>query len=267
MRAMKAVHHLITVAALVLGSSAYAAPTSRALDQVLNAKGAAPVDDGLSETRRNTLKEMADALGRRAGLIDRAAEICDDIKARAAELDSRFVFSSLITQEGVLPPVISEAVDIVSVMDRSMRVAGRKYKIEAEARFVGVAPTWRDYLYIGLKGLDDDKLVGDSNRTGLPRNDKEKAFYNKLILEGYAKGQDQADKIFHLNLARLESDFYGMRRFYGLVDRGLVTLPVIASATDAVSKKDPNTMTMGETVFRIVQPAAFQTDAKWKARQ
>lgn len=255
---------LAFVAAALPASAAE--PDSPALSRVLNAKSEATVSNGISDVRASALREIGESIGRRAGLADEGTKIIAETRTDGPGLDSRFVFSELLTPQGLLPPVISEEVDIVSVLDRSMRVAGAQYRIDAAARFVGVAPTWRDYLFLGLQS-DPDKLVEDGGKVGYPRNDKEKAFWEKVVREGYSKGKTQAHKIFELNLARLERDYFGMRRFYELNQRGLVSMPVVASATDSFSRKDPNTVTIGETIFRITAPSGFQDPVKWKAKQ
>ena len=82
---------------------------------------------------------------------------------------------------------------------------------------------------------------------------------------GYDEGRKQAMDVFNLNLARLDRTYDGMRRFYDLYKQGRVTAPVIASATSIIDREDPNTVVVGNTVFRITAPTTFVTDTdKWK---
>src|SRR3546814_17782224 len=51
-----------------------------------------------------------------------------------------------------------------------------------------------------------------------------------------------------------------MRTFYELHGRGLVSLPRLATSQDVVNQTDPNTIVVGDTVFRITVPSAFNTE-------
>src|SRR3546814_9543604 len=59
------------------------------------------------------------------------------------------------------------------------------------------------------------------------------------------------DEIFRNNLARLEEIYNGMRIFFDLYQRKMVSAPYIASSQEIVTQDDPNTMIVGDTTFRI----------------
>src|SRR3546814_11712421 len=74
------------------------------------------------------------------------------------------------------------------------------------------------------------------------------------------------DEIFRNNLARLEEIYNGMRIFFDLYQRKMVSAPYIASSQEIVTQDDPNTMIVGDTTFRITIPSSLApTVANWKA--
>lgn len=244
---------------------AYAAPSAQSsLDKVLSASSRLPtIPSGISEVRAAALKQLGVGLGMRAGLADESRVITAEIEKEKGVLDTKFNFGSLTFPSGALPPVIEEAQDVIAITEYSMRVQGRVYRIVAPATFG--QNNWRNYLYLGLTD-SDDQLVGDAQRSILPKDDTEKAYWESIVRSAYEEGRKQSRKIFELNLARLERDFNGMRLFYTLYGRGLVSAPKFAAATDSVSRPDPNTIVIGDSVFRISsQPEFNGNGADWKA--
>lgn len=247
-----------------LAPLAHAAPKAQSnLDKVLSASSRLPtVPSGISEVRASSLKQLGVGLGMRAGLADESRVISAEIEKEKSVLDTKFNFGSLTFPSGALPPVIEEAQDVIAITEYSMRVQGRVYRIVAPATFG--QNNWRNYLYLGLTD-SDDQLVGDAQRNNLPKDDTEKAYWESIVRTAYEEGRKQSRKIFELNLARLERDFSGMRLFYTLHGRGLVSAPKFAAATDSVSRPDSNTIIIGDSVFRISsQPEFNGNGAEWK---
>lgn len=238
---------------------------SASLNEVLNARAERSTSPGVSEVRAQALRSIGRSLGMRAGLSDGSKGILEEIEKNRAELDKRFHFGALMFSTGALPPVIEETKDVMSVMDYSFRIAGQVYRIVAPARFAQI--NWRDYLYIGLATINDP-LLNANQRSVYPRDSAESEFWKQVVQEGYAEGVKQARETFNVNLARLERDFNGMRLYYELAHRGLVSAPVIAGVTESVTRPDPNTLVIGETMIRITQQPAFEADDdKWRVRQ
>ncbi|MBY0239125.1 MAG: type IV secretory system conjugative DNA transfer family protein [Burkholderiaceae bacterium] len=253
-----------TVILAPLAHLAYAAPSAQSnLDKVLSASSRIhAIPAGISEVRAAALKQLGVGLGLRAGLADESKVISAEIEKEKSVLDTKFNFGSLTFPSGALPPVIEEAQDVIAITEYSMRVQGRVYRIVAPATFG--QNNWRNYLYLGLTD-NDDQLVGDAQRSNLPKGDTEKAYWESIVRTAYEEGRNQSRKIFELNLARLERDFNGMRMFYTLYGRGLVSAPKFAAATDSVSRPDPNTIIIGDSVFRISsQPEFNGNGADWK---
>ncbi|MDM7323120.1 MAG: type IV secretory system conjugative DNA transfer family protein, partial [Gammaproteobacteria bacterium] len=58
--------------------------------------------------------------------------------------------------------------------------------------------------------------------------------------------------------------YYGMRRYYDLLHRGMVSAPIIADAHSVMRQEDENTMVIGDTVFRVMVPSGFTQPEKWQ---
>lgn len=256
------------IVAALLAASAISQAQTNSLDRV-SGELTSPVgaEESISIVRETALRETAATVGARAGLHDRSCEIDAVLKKRAEALDRQFRFSSMMMGRGMLPPVISEARDTVSIGTSVMRIASRAYHLDEPAVLVDVAPTWRNWLYIGLTIEACDKAfktpeVAPQQR---PQNDKERAYFNQVLQASYKAGRAQAQQAFDLNLARLERTYQGMRRYFELYERGMVSAPMLISETDVVAMDDPNTMLVGNTVIRITTNAAFvQKPEKWK---
>lgn len=262
----------IVVAALaaIAFSAAYeahgatSAPSSHSsLDKVLSAASRpSDVPVSIPEVRAQALKQLGVGLGMRAGLVDESKSIVQDIEKQKSDLDMKFNFGSLTFSNGALPPVIEESQDVISVTDFSMTVRGKLYRIVAPTTFL--QNNWRNYLYLGLSN-EDDPLVGDAQRGVLPKSEDEKAYWEKVVRTAYEEGRHQARTIFNLNLKRLERDFDGMRLFYTLYRQGLVSMPQFAEASKTINRPDPNTIIIGDTVFRVTGQSQFNGDSSsWK---
>lgn len=225
----------------------------KALDATA-ASGSAIATQVLSPVREAALRDTANAIGVQAGLGDESRRIVALLRSRSQTLDERYRFNELLLGVGVLPPVISEARDAVAIEGPVMRVAQRIYRIDEAARFVLVAPTWRDWL---LTGLAPDLRPQQPAHQLLPRDDHERAYWRSALDVAYQVGVTQARTIIDLNLSRLERTYLGMRRFLELHARGMVTAPQVIAADSVIDRDDPNTVVVGSTVFKIVQHTNF----------
>lgn len=234
------------------------------LDRLLNANAsdAKPV---INPVRKAALDGAAITIGTQTGMIERANEIGRVIAKRAADLDQTFRFGDLVIGKGVLPPVIVRTDNAISVTDNSMRLAGTVYRLEQPARFFAGAPSWRDWLLMGLPVGQEVPTI-PANEQLLPRDAKERQYWQHQVKIAYENGRAQADEIFRNNLGELVKTYNGMRTFYDLHQRKMVSAPYIASAQEIVTQDDPNMMVVGDTTFRITLPSQLNTDAKtWKA--
>lgn len=224
---------------------------------------AAAAQAALSPVREAALRDTARVLGAQAGLGDESRHIVGVIRADERRLDAKFRFSEMLMGVGILPAVISEAKDAVAIDGAVMRVALSVYRIDEPARPVMVAPTWRDWLLVGLN--PDLRPMPPSDPALLPRDAAEQRYWNQKLDEAYAVGVGQARAIFDINTARLERTYVGMRRFYDLYARGMVTAPQVVVSSSVIDREDPNTVAIGGAVFRIVQGTDFvEKTEQWR---
>lgn len=254
--------------AIVLVAAACAASAQGSLDRI-SGELAAPKapEESISIVRETALREAAATVGALAGLHDRSCELDAVLKQRTPDLDKQFRFNSMMMGRGMLPPVISEARDTVSFETSVMRIASRAYKLDEPAMLVDVPPTWRNWLYVGLSasGCDKPFPIPDVAAQLRPQNDKERVFFNQVLKDSYTAGRNQAQQVFDKNLARLERTYQGMRRYFELFERGMVSAPMLVSDTEVVSMDDPNTLLVGNTIIRISSNASFvQRSDQWK---
>lgn len=241
------------------------------IDEIMTSARAASADGAtpISAVREAALREAAETVGARRGLRDKSCAIAAEIERTKPALEKRYRFSDLMMGKGVMPPVITEARDSVALDATVMRVASRVYRLDEPARVVDIAPTWRDWLYVGLSVTECDRAPGDSMAdvsTQLrPRDQVENDYFRSALTRAYVAGQRQGAEVFRYNLARLERSYVGMRRFFELHARGMVSAPVIVASTDVVRRDDPNTLIVGNTVIRVTVPSDFiEEPGQWK---
>jgi defect in organelle trafficking protein DotC len=257
-----------SVAVLYLLCGNTRAQDSVSVDRMMSSvKTTAGDAQGISIVRETALRESAAVYGAREGLREKSCLIRVEIERQRESLDKRFRFADLTMGSGVLPPVISEARDSVSLENTVMRVASRVYHLDENARIVDIAPTWRDWLFVGLSGDSCTTSTTDAPTHAQlkPQTPQEEAFYRSVLTRSYAMGTQQAKDVLADNVARLERSYQGMRRYFDLYQRGMVSAPVISSSTDILSREDPNTLVVGNTVIRIMVPVDFvEKHDKWK---
>jgi len=247
-------------------SSAYAiAHEASGLDRLLKAGRNTEERVRLSPVREAALRASARTLGTQTGLIEQAKLITTAINLRREKMERAFRFGDLVIGAGVLPPVLVKTENAATVQNDVMRLAGAVYQIKQPARFFTGAPSWRDWLLMGLPD-DFDPPEIPSDEQLLPRDEEERRFWEQEVKAAYKSGTSQAKEIFEHNLSLLEEVYSGMRTFYELYQRNMVSAPIIAQAQQIVTQDDPNTIVVGDTLFRITLPAQFKTDhEKWRA--
>lgn len=178
---------------------------------------------GINNLRLQSVKETAMSISAQSALAWRAVEINKMLAERQPYLDGVFNFQGLLLDKEILPPVLLESRNDVN-MDgpHSLRVADRTYRIMRQARFVSVAPTWREYLMMNEAKPEPPDVAM------LPATGEEKIAWQKGIVEGWDEGVKQANLIYEENLARLKRDYQGMVRYRMLLAQNMVSAPQIA---------------------------------------
>lgn len=218
----------------------------------------APAESDISPVRAAMLRDAALSVGAKGGLAARSAELLEDLERRAYRLDQQYRFAAYVTRNGMLPPVITEARDAVQASDDQVRVADRIYKIVVKARPVTSPPTWREYLFVGLRVSPN---IAPPVATALPKTGAERAFWKARVAEGWTHGRKLADEILERNLSRLDRDFLGIMRYSYLLNNGMVTEPEVAVAPRVVSG-NRNEIHVGDKLMRVTDAGGFVTDPK-----
>lgn len=235
------------------------APT---LDQLMNIQQSAYERQVAEENpksggfRLEALREAALGVGARGGLQYETRVINKALKSVARQLDTVYDFSPLMIKGRVTPPVLTETRELYSQGDNAnLRLAGRSYKVESQARFSSRPPQWRDYIYVEY---DDVKLPSPAL---LPRDSAEQEVWKKAVADGWKKGVAQADEIFDTNLNRLNRDYTGMVRYHILALKHMVTMPVVAEMTMPINAS-ADVMNLDEKLLRITALPEFNGDIR-----
>jgi defect-in-organelle-trafficking protein DotC len=239
-----------------------------ALDQLQNPQSAyystiqrptSAVSGSTGSIRLDAVRDAALGVGLRGGLKSRTDELLKALDAVSKQMDGIYNFVPYVIQGRVLPPVIVEARDIYTQAgDTALRLAGRSYRIESQARFVSRPPAWQDYLILRYE-------VNMPAPALLPKDDKETALWSSTVAEGWRQGREQAERVFQKNFDRLERDFLGVVRFHKLVEANMLTMPIIARTSMPISG-DANKVHLDEELLRITVLPRFNLDlVEWKA--
>lgn len=177
----------------------------------------------ITNLRMQSIRETAMSVGARTALAWKAVEINRMLQERQPYLDGVFNFQGLLLEKEILPPVLIEARNELTLDDpHNIRVADRTYKILRQARFVTAAPSWREYLVMSESKPEPPDLAM------LPSSPDERVAWQKGIVEGWAEGVNQANLIYEENLARLKRDYQGMVRYRMLLAQNMVSAPQVA---------------------------------------
>jgi defect-in-organelle-trafficking protein DotC len=213
----------------------------------------------MTAIRLLALQETATTVAAQSALAWRARQINTVLKVRTALLDQAFNFNQMMLPHNVLPPVLTEGSNDLSLAnDDTIRIADQIYKLERQAKFVTVPPTWRDYLWMSYTKPD----VPTS--TLLPQNSKERVVWKKYTALGWQTGINQADSIYATNLGRLKRDYMGMIRYRVLLAQHMVSPPYVSQADLGVTGGGSD-LRVNDQVLRITVLPSLQANSKrWK---
>ena len=207
--------------------------------------------DGLKPGRAEELRQAAMIYGAQGGLAGRSFAINEMLRRYEPTLDTTFDFRPLVLPVGsgqtlLRPPIISQAQMAFALGDSGQvaRETSCIYQITREAQLTSAPPNWRTYL---VRVWQAPQRPADA---ALPRTDKEVAYWNKWVAEGWAQGEKQAVEIFLSDLDRLQSDMTGMARYRVLLRSGLVEEPRVAYQNHAFDGSRDN-LHIGDRVIRI----------------
>lgn len=217
------------------------------------------INSNLSGLRYTGLRDAALSTGARAALAWRSHQINQIVALYERQLDIIYNFTGMLLDDNVLPPVLLEGrQNFQQTSDEIIRVFDRAYTIQSQARFVSMAPTWREYLITNYK----DPELPDASL--LPRNEEEKDVWDKYIDEGWQAGITQADVIFSENLGRLTRDYEGMVLYRTLLAQNMVSPPYVAQVNLGITGGEDQ-MAVNDRILRITALPQFNTRGEeWK---
>ncbi|MGD1524385.1 type IV secretory system conjugative DNA transfer family protein [Vibrio owensii] len=219
---------------------------------------------------RNTAqKNAALAVGAQYGYQSHMNELKEAINNKAVQLDKIFDFNTLMKvafngedELYLLPPVIQEVNDVVSVSNnsRQLRVSGKVWLVKTPERLVTAAPNWRQYLV-----FDNDIEISNPATVLLPRTVEEELNWKDWVLQGWKAGHKQADREMNRRVVNLGEDYIGMVKYMKLAVQGKVSAPMIVSSHQEVTGGGSQ-MRESDKVIQVSRPASLNSNAKdWKA--
>lgn len=216
------------------------------------------------DIRKDALEKAAMSYGARGGLAYRTFFIRKELEEKADYLDKVFDFRQLLIRAPsgfvIEPPIISEALDNIIVENdgQSAAVSDTIFNINRNARITTAARTWRQYLERDWGEIADPPLIL------LPRDDQERAIWERLVEQGWQEGLQQADDIFQEDLNRLTTDYEGMVRYRKLLAYNMIS-PPYALQVDRGVTGGGNEMRIGDRAVTITgKPSLLPGSNTWQ---
>lgn len=222
--------------------------------------------DGLDPGRGDQLRQSALTYGAQGGLAARAFAVNEMLRRYEAQLDGTYDFRPLVLPVGpgqtlMRPPIVTQAQMAFALGDDAQvaRETSCIYQITREAQLASAPPNWRSYL---VRNWAPPPRPADA---GLPHTDKEVAWWNRWVAEGWADGEKQAVEIFLADLGRLQRDIIGMARYRVLLRAGLVEPPRLVFQ-DKPADGGRDNLHIGDRTVRISDQPGLQADRhRWSA--
>lgn len=213
------------------------------------------------KARARAVLDTGQSVGLKAGMSWQLSKIDTAVSKMTRDLDSIYAFGGLMIQQRVVPPVITEARNVYNQDgDLAVRLSGAYYKIERNARFSSLAPSWREYLTFPKATLDRNSLAS----LFMPTTDEERAIWRVAVRDGWEQGVEQANLMLEQAMDRMNRDFIGMTRFHRFVIEGKITVPAIATEEIPVTRENES-MAVDETLLRITTLPEFNGKiTSWK---
>lgn len=213
----------------------------------------------INPIRFAALEQAATTLGAQGGLAWEADNLNRALQREAIFLDQVFNFNQLLLDHNVLPPILGQTNNNLSVDgNTTLRIATKTYRIIDAAHFVTAPPNWRNYLWMRFK----KPILAD--RSLLPETRAEAIVWNHYLAQGWLQGNKQGMDIFTDNLNRLKRDMTGMILYRILLAKHMVSAPFVAKAQLGVTG-DSSQLRINDQILRITAQSQLQPNpAKWK---
>ena len=223
------------------------------------------VQDTEPALRERALRETALQVGGQAALarITRAQNA--EVETLAPWLNEIYRFDQLLTEKGiVLPPVVIEARRHAEVSGPQLTQIEQSYKMIENAQVVSAPPTWRDFL-IAAAYPPPVRPEGPL----LPQNAHEEGIWKEALGRGWEQGEQQAWLAFRARVGELHRAFLGRVRYWVLLERNMVTAPVVRVTRRGV-RREGNELLIGRTDITLTRLSRFRGPTRknrlaWKA--
>lgn len=204
----------------------------------------------VNEERLIAMKETAYQYALKKGIESEMKLIRTAISKNERNLDAIYNFNPLMIHDRIIPPVITEARDLVQNKSYdSLNTTAAIYKIEKQARFSTRAPNWKSYLSFPESNYKVD-LAETLTKESMPKGSKERKIWDEQVTKGFRDGQIQAQNIFKYSLNQLNTDYSGMVRFHTFVIAGKVSMPSITRKELAITNTN-SLMTIDHKLLQI----------------
>lgn len=225
-----------------------------------------PTDD-LANARDKAIQNAALRLGAQQGLLWRQAQINATLETPEIQsvLSETYDFSQVITEKGILYPVVREATfgAEISPDGRTARMSQTTLEIVRPAKIVLKTPTWRDWL---IQPIQTPQVPVPTGL--LPASQTERELWRAGVCKGFEHGVRQANTIFSDRLTQLTEDYKGMLRFQNLVQMGMISMPEVQEGRLGVTMaKSGQRINIDDRTIQIVIPERFTETQNWRPVQ
>ena len=216
---------------------------------------------GLNEIRAKAISEAAVSYGARYALAWRASQIQESIEKHSNVLDNVYNFRALLMDHNVMPPILQKSDNSLNITNPNViRFSDSVIEIIMPARFVTAPPSWREYI-----NLEIYKYPEEPSNTVLPKDDDEKALWDRAVKKGWIEGKEQGDQIFVNSLSKLTRDYNGMSLYRQLYMQNMITAPFVSKANLGITGSTAK-MRLNDQIVRITKPSELTTNhpRSWK---
>jgi hypothetical protein len=217
-------------------------------------------ENAVSLLRPMAIREAAQLVTLQTAIAFRYKQLLESTEKYAPILDTAFDFSPLLMTVGdalIQPPVLTRSGASLRIEKPDTATsAASAYELLEPARFVPLAPHWREFLM-----TDAFPEPEKPNPAVLPKNDKERAVWREAVREAWGKGLVEADQLYADNVARMTRQYRGIMLYHLLTAQRLMSTVGSASASLPLNASDSK-LYIGQQVYRITAPSRFLTDVK-----
>lgn len=237
------------------------------LAALLEMKGTSEKDTAVSLMRPSAIREAAQLVTFQTAIAWRYKQLVAATEAHNAIMDTAFNFAPLLMTQGdalILPPVLTRAGASMRIESGETATAAQtSYELLAPARYVSVAPTWREFLM-----ADAFPEPEKPNPAVMPKDDKERRIWREAVREAWAQGLAEADQLYADNISRMVRQYRGIMLYHLLTAQHILSKVNMASAEMGMKTTDGgNKLHIGQKVYRITTPSAFLPQAQNSKRK